>query len=132
MGTDSPEEKKPTTTVEFDKLHESLRESSARHSRLLMTFVLALLYLLITVASTTDFQLLLPDSRVKLPVLSVELPLFGFYIVAPALVLILHFSFLLHLLHHVRKLKAWISATTKEQIVLLPSFIFNYTYTYSI
>lgn len=132
MGTDSPEEKRPTTPVDFDKLHESLRESSARLSRSLVTFVLALLYLLITVASTTDLQLLLPDSRVKLPVLSVELDLFGFFIIAPTFVLILHFSFLLHLLHHVRKLEAWISATTKEQIVLLPSFIFNYTYTYSV
>ncbi len=128
MGTDSPEENKPTTPVKFDKLHESLRESSARLSRSLLTFVLALLYLLITVAATTDLQLLLPDSRVKLPILGVDLPLFGFFIVAPALVLVLHFSFLLHLLHHVEKLKAWDKAASDEQKVLIPSFILNYTH----
>jgi len=122
MAAATPE---PTPT-EFDKLTEALKDSSAHGARQMTVFVLFLVYMLITVAATTDRQFFLPDSKVTLPVLTVELPLEGFFIVAPALVIILHFNLLLHLLHHARKLKAWREADPDQEHVLLPGFILNY------
>jgi uncharacterized protein YjbI with pentapeptide repeats len=114
----------------FEQLHEMLRESTGRHARGLTSFVVTLLYLLITVASTTDLQLLLPESRVSLPIIGVQLNLFYFCIAAPALILILHFNFMMNLLDHARKLKAWGEVATREQLVLLPGFMLNYTYVF--
>ena len=51
----------------------------------------------------------------------------GFYIVAPILVVIFHFHYLLNLLQHARILKAWDEAKTNQQKVLLPGFIFNFS-----
>lgn len=123
----SPDRDEPTSAIEFDKLQEVLENSSSRNTRLLVTFVLFLLYILVTVAATTDLQLLLPESKVMLPLLRVELNLFGFFLVAPALILILHFNLLLNLLQHARKLKAWNEKATKPQQALLPAFFFNYS-----
>jgi len=115
------------SNLEFDKIHDALEKSTARNSRQLLSFVLIQLYLLITVAATTDLMLLLPDSKVTLPLLNVDLPLFGFYIVAPALIVIFHFHYLINLLQHARKLKAWDEAKSYQQNVLLPGFIFNFS-----
>jgi uncharacterized protein YjbI with pentapeptide repeats len=109
-----------------EKLLEALEKSSSHNGRQLAVFLSAQIYLLVMVASTTDLQLLLGDSKIKLPILGVELPLFGFYIVAPALLLVLHFSLLLSMLHHARKLQAWDESTTDDQKLLLPGFILNY------
>jgi uncharacterized protein YjbI with pentapeptide repeats len=58
------------------------------------TFLTAGLYLAITVGATTHEELL-TGSRVALPLTGVALPVLGFYVVAPALFLILHFNLLL-------------------------------------
>lgn len=115
------------SNLEFDKIHDALEKSTVRNSRQLLSFVLIQLYLLITVAATTDLQLLLPDSKVTLPLLNVELPLFWFYIAAPVLIVIFHFHYLINLLQHARKLKAWDEAKSNQQNVLLPGFIFNFS-----
>jgi uncharacterized protein YjbI with pentapeptide repeats len=115
----------------FEQLHEMLRESTGRHARGLTSLVVTLLYLFITVASTTDLQLLLPESRISLPIIGVQLNLFYFSIAAPALILILHFNFMMNLLDHARKLKAWGEVATREQLVLLPGFILTYTYVFA-
>lgn len=65
------------------ELHDALKESSSHNGRLLVSFLLFVVYFLITVGGVTDYTLLVPDSTVKLPLLNVELPLFGFFIVAP-------------------------------------------------
>jgi len=114
--------------ADSEKLLETLDKSSSRNGRQLVVYLSVQVYFLVMVASTTDLQLLWTDSKIRLPILGVELPLFGFYVVAPALLLILHFNLLLHLLHHARKLKAWNEATTtEEQEQFLPGFILNYT-----
>jgi uncharacterized protein YjbI with pentapeptide repeats len=58
------------------------------------TFLTAGLYLAITVGATTHEELL-SGSRVALPLTGVALPVLGFYVLAPALFLILHFNLLL-------------------------------------
>jgi uncharacterized protein YjbI with pentapeptide repeats len=58
------------------------------------TFLTAGLYLAVTVGATTHEELL-NGSRVPLPLAGVDLPIVGFYVVAPLLLLILHFNLLL-------------------------------------
>jgi uncharacterized protein YjbI with pentapeptide repeats len=125
------EDSETVKSPSFEQLHEMLRESTGRHARGLTSLVVTLLYLFITVASTTDLQLLLPESRISLPIIGVQLNLFYFSIAAPALILILHFNFMMNLLDHARKLKAWGEVATREQLVLLPGFILTYTYVFA-
>jgi len=115
----------PIPTVDPEKLRHELASSSARNSRLLAVFLVFLGYMLVTVGATTDLQLLLPESVIRLPILDVELSLFGFYIVAPAIVIILHYNVLLNLLLHAKKLKAWSELGNGDKKTLLPGFFYN-------
>jgi len=116
--------------LSFEELQDTVRASTGRHVRQLTTLIVTFLYLLITVAATTDLQLLLPDSRVSLPIVDVKIPLFGFFIVAPLLALIVHFNVLLNLLDHARKLKSWRSVASEEQLTMMPGAIVNYPYVF--
>ena len=53
-------------------LKDSLNESSKYNRRIITATLLIVFYLLITVASTTDLQLLMPDSKIKLPLITKE------------------------------------------------------------
>lgn len=105
-------------------LSESLNESSKHNGKLIIGFLLFLSYVFIIALSTTDMQLLVPDSKVNLPIVNVDLPLFSFYIVVPILILVLHFNLLIKLHIHTQKLLAWL--TLKENMVNLFPFTFNF------
>ena len=84
-------------------LHASANES-ARHVRgLYVTFLLFAFYIAVIVFSTTDQQLL-KETGARLPLLNVELPLLGFYIFIPWLVLIFHVHLLTQFFFLSRKL----------------------------
>ncbi|WP_089728956.1 pentapeptide repeat-containing protein [Candidatus Thiosymbion oneisti] len=80
---------------ESDRLAElavlrTAADEAARHVRMLyFTFLLFAFYVAVIVFSTTDEQLL-KETGAKLPLLNVELPLLGFYIFIPWLVLVFH------------------------------------------
>jgi uncharacterized protein YjbI with pentapeptide repeats len=64
-----------------------------------VTFLTVGVYVAVTIASTTD-EMLVKGSLVKLPLLNTEIPIsgwFGFYTVAPWLIVILHLDLLLQL-----------------------------------
>lgn len=124
MHTTADSEQIPT--VDPEKLRQELASSSSRNSRLLAVFLVFLAYMAVTVGATTDLQLLLPESVIRMPILDVELSLFGFYIVAPILVIILHYNILLNLLLHAKKLKAWNVRAAGDKKILLPGFFYNY------
>lgn len=54
------------------------------------TYALLLLYILSTVISTTDENLLLSNQGLKLPLVGVTVPLIGYYFLSPAIVLFGH------------------------------------------
>jgi uncharacterized protein YjbI with pentapeptide repeats len=89
---------------ELIKLKENLEYSSGVNRSLLIFFLLAMTYFLVIVASTKDLQLLLPNSTVKLPILSVDLDLISFYIFTPFILIVIHFNFLFTLYQHTKKL----------------------------
>ena len=78
------------------ELEESLEESSGEVRRAFLWFGTFAAYFVTTVAATTH-ENLLRGTAVKLPLLNVDLPIVGFYVIAPALFLLLHFYLLFQL-----------------------------------
>jgi len=70
-------------------LEKSLNDSATRVSTIWVSFLIFSLYLLTAAATVTHRQLLLAEP-VKLPVLNIDLPLVGFFFLAPILFVILH------------------------------------------
>src|SRR5215471_5188961 len=72
------------------ELQKALNDAAGKASVLWTTFVLFQLYLAIAFGSVTHRDLFL-ENPIRLPLLNVELSLVGFFVVAPALLVILHF-----------------------------------------
>jgi uncharacterized protein YjbI with pentapeptide repeats len=118
---DAPK-KSPAATPELDAfdisaLERSLNDSSTRVSTIWVSFLIFSLYLLIAAATVTHRQLLLAEP-LKLPVLDISLPLWGFFFLAPILFVILHVYVLLQLLLLARTAAAYNAAV--ERADLLP------------
>ncbi len=121
-----------------DKSNQSeaarLYEMSSEKNRNLFLFYLATIaYILITVASTTDLDLLLSEKFLILPVLSVGIPLDIFYLCSSPLVLILHFSLLHNTTEHLKKIKQWEKEEEKKNRESISShlmhpYIFDFAY----
>ena len=82
------------TERRIDQLQVAADNAAGHVRNLYITFLLFGLYLAITIASTTHEELLRSEP-VTLPIINVELPLFGFYWIAPALYVLLHFNLLI-------------------------------------
>ncbi|HEY2210165.1 MAG TPA: pentapeptide repeat-containing protein [Bradyrhizobium sp.] len=77
-------------------LEKSVNDSAAKAGVLWTSFLTVGAYLLIATGSVTHRNLFL-NSAIKLPVLGVELPVTGYFLVAPIIYLIFHFYLLLQL-----------------------------------
>lgn len=109
--------------VELSQLQGALNESSKFNQQFFFLFLIFIIYILITVLSTTDIQLLLPETNVQLPIINIGLSLFGFFIVAPLLVVILHSFLLFNFLQHNKKLFKWSSSS--DNLLTYP-FLLNF------
>lgn len=89
------------------ELYQQVCDSTARNRQFFFLWVAFSLYVVVTTTSTTDLQLLLPHSSVVLPTLGIQLPLIGYFVVVPWLVLALHFNLLQNLDTHAYKLDRW-------------------------
>lgn len=73
-------------------------------------------------------MLLIPDTPVKLPILSIDIPLFAFFAVTPFIIFGVHLNLLLNLLAHSKKLHRWLSqapGSVEEKADMLRPFLFN-------
>jgi uncharacterized protein YjbI with pentapeptide repeats len=88
--------KKPASIDPFsvEALEKSLNDSATRVSAIWVSFLIFGLYLVIAAGTVTHRQLLLADP-VKLPVLNIDLPLAGFFFLAPTLFVVFHVYVLL-------------------------------------
>ena len=77
-------------------LEKAINDSAAGTAVLWTSFLTVGAYLLIATGSVTHRDLFL-NSAIKLPVLGVELPVTGYFVVAPIIYLIFHFYLLLQL-----------------------------------
>jgi len=114
----------------FDGIKNALDESSSVNRRSLVSFLLFEVYMLVIVGSTSDMQLLI-DSKIRLPLANFEIPLFGFYIIAPIFMIAIHFNLLFNLLQQSQKLFSWSEkAGSPEQCISLQPFLFNFLIRY--
>src|SRR4051794_21554906 len=90
-------EAKKIDPFDVEALEKSLNDSATRVSTIWVSFLIFALYLLTAAETITPRQLFLADP-VKLPVLNIELPLWGFFFLAPILFVIFHVYLLLQLL----------------------------------
>jgi uncharacterized protein YjbI with pentapeptide repeats len=74
---------------DVEALESAVNDSATRVSTIWISFLIFSLYLLIASTTVTQRQLLLAEP-VKLPILNIDLPLWGFFFLAPILFVILH------------------------------------------
>ena len=78
-------------------LEKSLNDSAARVSTIWVSFLVFGLYLVVAAATVTHRQLLLEDP-LKLPILNIDLPLAGYFFLAPILFVVFHAYVLIQVL----------------------------------
>ena len=86
-----------------EQLRGAADEAARLAQNLYLSFLLLGTYMAVIVGSTTDVQLL-KVSPVTLPLLNVQLPIVGFYVVVPWLLLLFYFNLLLHFTFLAQKL----------------------------
>jgi len=84
----------------------SVNDASSRVAGLWISFLTFAAYLSITVGSVTH-EMMLKELAIKLPILSVELPVFAFFVIAPFFFLLFHFYLFLQILMLVRKINGY-------------------------
>jgi len=93
-------------TKEAEALASALNRSAERVQTLWISFLVFALYLAIA-TSTTTHRMLFLESPIKLPVLNIDLPLLGFYILAPIIFVVFDFYVLLNLVLLARTAKSF-------------------------
>ena len=81
--------------TDLNALRDAVIEAANVAAGLWFSYIFVLLYFLVAVGSVTHRDLLF-ESPIKLPFLSVELPLTGFFILGPLLFLVVHAYVLMH------------------------------------
>jgi hypothetical protein len=74
---------------DVNALEKSLNDSATRVSTIWISFLIFGLYLVVAAGTVTHRQLLLEDP-LKLPILNIDLPLVGYFFLAPILFVVLH------------------------------------------
>ena len=94
-------------SAELERLNQVFDTSSEKNRNVLLGFLAAQLYVLVIVGGTSDMHLLLSSTAFNLPVVNIGIPIVGFYIFAPLLLVVFHFNLLFNLSEHVDLLKKW-------------------------
>ena len=87
----------PIDPKDVGELQRALNDAAGKASVLWTTFITFELYLVIAFGSVKHRDLFL-ETPIKLPLLNVDLPLVGFFVVSPTVLVIFHFYVFLQLL----------------------------------
>jgi hypothetical protein len=101
---------------DLGELKGALNDAAGKASALWTTFVTLEIYLLIAIGSVTHRDLFL-ETPIKLPLLNVDLPLTGFFVIAPIILLIVHFYVFIQLLALAQKAR-FFDAELVQQVPL--------------
>ncbi len=105
----SPLDKKPDSQEKNESIEtpelliNNIEEASKNTRSIYLIYIGFLFYCALTVVSTTDRQLILNNEKINLPIIGVQIPVTGFFFVAPLAALIL-FSYFQLYLHHLKTL----------------------------
>jgi hypothetical protein len=102
-----------TDPKDLGELQKALNDVAGKASVLWTTFVTFQLYLAIAFGSVTHSDLFL-ETPIKLPLLNVDLPLVGFFVVAPMVLVLFHFYVFLQLLGLATKAKDYNTLLASE------------------
>jgi uncharacterized protein YjbI with pentapeptide repeats len=98
---------------DIGELQKALNDAAGKASVLWTSFIIFQLYLVIAFGSVTHRDLFLENS-IKLPVLNVDLPLVGFFVVVPIILVVFHFYIFLQLLALAAKAKRYDALLKQE------------------
>ena len=101
-----------TDTGELEAIETAVNDSAGQVHALWIAFIIFATYLVIAVGSVTHRMLFL-ETPIKLPVLDVDLPLVGFFLIAPLVFLVFYFYTLLQLHALSRKLALYNETLTQ-------------------
>ena len=102
FGSDDP----AVVAPEIAPIEKAVNEAASRVRATWVTYILFWTYLVIATGSVTHLQMFL-DEGVKLPVLDVDLPLTGFFVVAPTLFVVMHAYLLVQLWEMRERADGW-------------------------
>jgi Pentapeptide repeats (8 copies) len=105
-----------TDPKDVAELQKALNDTAGKASVLWTTFITFQLYLAIAFGSVTHRDLFL-EAPIKLPLLNVDLPLVGFFVLAPILLVIFHFYVFLQLLGLAAKAEDYNMLLASEALV---------------
>jgi hypothetical protein len=103
----------PAPTPDLKTLADAANEAAKREATQWFFLVTLMVYLAVAVGSTTHRVLFL-ESPVQLPIFNVQVPLVGFYWLAPALLVVMHFYLLAQLQVMAGKVQAMLTAAGTE------------------
>ena len=112
--------------IDLEEIRKTINVSSSKNNNLLIFFTVFMLYILISVLGTSDLMLLLPENTFKMPMINFDLNLIAFYILAPFMLLLLHFNNLFNYNMYLKKIDKHSKQINME--TLDPS-IYGYVYT---
>lgn len=96
----------PVDTSELEALAAALNRSAERVQTLWFSFLTITLYFAIATGTTTHRMLLLEEG-LSLPLVNLKLPLLGYYVMGPAVYVVMHAYFLMMLVLLARKAKSF-------------------------
>jgi uncharacterized protein YjbI with pentapeptide repeats len=91
--------KLPDSLNEFQSALKNVEETSRNARTIYLTLIALCAFALLTVATTTDVQLILDNFRLRLPILSADIPVALFYVIAPIVGLLVFAYLHLYLAH---------------------------------
>jgi uncharacterized protein YjbI with pentapeptide repeats len=100
---------------DVNALERAVNDSATRVSAIWVSFLVFSLYLFIAATTVTPRQLLLAEP-IKLPVVNVDLPLWGFFVLAPILFVIFHTYVLIQVLLLGRTTAAYNIAVARQKL----------------
>lgn len=106
----------PFNPIDVEALERSVNDSAVRVSTIWVSFLIFALYLVVAAGTVTHRQLMLEDP-VKLPALNIDLPLVGFFFLAPILFVIFHAYVLVQVLLLARTAATYNEALERSIIV---------------
>ncbi|MEQ1544151.1 pentapeptide repeat-containing protein [Methyloglobulus sp.] len=125
-----PGRARQTKADELARLDKIVENSSEKNRNFFIVYLGLLVYVQAIIFSTTDLQLLVSTDGLKLPLIDLNVPLVGFYVVVPIFIIALHFNFLQNLESHHYKLMQWQAAHMGGQVPR--KFIYPFLFDYAI
>lgn len=108
----------------------AFNNSSVENAKFTLYYLAFMFYLLLIVVSTSDAMILMPSSQVNLPLLSISLPLWEFYLIVPLLVVFLHFNLLYNFIQHSKKAHVYQQIEKDSDHLTVYPLIINFVITH--